>query len=313
MAASPTAQLVSLCTGTGAVPSRIPTVAPFLHDLPATQHAHQVLFPNGEMSWEYAARELLLCVTKAGGAAGYNERSSIFVRACLSLDGAISSYAQRMDNLANDPQYDYWKSRNTQFEKRNEEMGVLASCLLQLQSYPCDPRRVTSAARHVLNFIEFTKEEFLGLADEEDIQNFYDEVRRKLPVAAYYFDRVYSHVSLSQRLIKLVTLVVDGPYRQVYEDLKPRSNVLFIPPDDILQDYQGPPSRYSLFIPITERTEDLIERIMLNIESQGEWESVMRGSKVGNGGNILNDGELTRLHAYFERSIDETDYPEQEF
>lgn len=51
MAGTPVSQLVSLCTGYGAVPSRIPKEAPFLRDLPATQHAHQVLYPNGEEAW----------------------------------------------------------------------------------------------------------------------------------------------------------------------------------------------------------------------------------------------------------------------
>lgn len=312
MTLSPTAQLVALCKGDGAVLSRIVKEAPFLRDLAATKHAHQVLFRDDAMGWEHSAHALLTCVTKPRGAAGFDEQSARFVRACLSLDGGMTSFAQRMDNLANDPQYNYFKSRNTQVEKRREKMGILAGYLLQLQSYPCDPGKASSAARHVLKLIEFTKEEFLGLADEEEIRDFYDEVRRKLPVAVFYLDRAYSQISLSQRLIKLVTSVVDGPYRQVYEELKTRSAVLFIPPDEILRGYEGLPSRYALSMPVTERTEGLIERLMFNIESQGEWESVLRSSEAGNGANILDDGELTRLHAYFERRNDESDNPEQE-
>jgi hypothetical protein len=313
MTPSPTAQLVALCKGDGAVLSRIVKEAPFLRDLAATKHAHQALFRDDVMGWEHSAHALLNCVTKPRGAAGFGEQSARFVRACLSLDGGMTSFAQRMDNLANDPQYNYFKSRNTQVEKRREKMGILAGCLLQLQSYLCDPGKASSAARHVLKLIEFTKEEFLGLADEEEIREFYDEVRRNLPVAVSCLDRVYSQFSLSQRLVKLITTVVDGPYRRVYADLKPRSDALFIPPDEILQDYLGLPSRYSLVMPITERTEDLIERIILDVESQGEWESVLRSSEAGNGGSVLDDGENTRPPRYFEGNNDEPDYPDQEF
>lgn len=310
MAASPVVQLVSLCTGIGAVPSRIAEVAPFLRDLAATQHAHQVLYPNEEMTWEYAARELLVCVTKVGGAANFDERTAIFVRACLSLDGALSSYTQRVDNLANNPKFSYPTSRNTLDKMRNEAMGMLASSLLQLQSYPCDRGKAKSAARIALNCIEFIKEESLGLSDDETINDFYDEVRRKLPVAASYLERTYPQLSLSRRLIKMITLVVDGPYRQIYEELKPRGAWLIIDPDKILQDYQSLPSNYVFLTPTTERTQHLIDHILFDMERRNGWETLLQPFEPGISRNVLNDDEITRLHAYFERSIDDLGYPD---
>lgn len=303
MARTPEAQLVSLCMGDGAVPSRIAKVAPFLRDLPATQHAQKVLYPNGEKSWEHAARKLLLCVTKAGGEDEFNERSARFVRACLALDGTLSSYAQRMDNLANDPDFDYWKSRNSQNRHRDEAMGRLASRLMEIKFYPCERKITQLAARRALKWIEFIRSDYLELADEEEIKFFYDEVRRGLPAAVAYFERTDSNLDFAQRLQIIVTLVIDRPYRRLYDELKPRSIDLLAPPGEMLKQYSAMPADYSSDSVIVERTMAMIERIIFDIEEGDNWDNILQSTTVG-GGDILGEHQLTRLHAYLERLAD---------
>lgn len=306
MAGDPTAQLVSLCTGYGALPSRIPTVAPFLRDLPATQHAHQVLFSDGTTGWQHAARELLICVTKPGGAARFDERTARFVRACLGINGALESYTQRMNDLSNDPDFSFWKSRNTLDKQRDEMMDILAGKLLQLASYPCDPGRVESALEEFLDLANVVKTRHLEHLDRDELNAFYDRAFRRLTAAVAFFDRHDPDLSPERRLSIIVTAVAARPYRQLYEELKPRSIDLLVPPDEVWKLYEGRPSLFDPESPETERTMRLIERIILDIEERDAWENTLLATATAEEEGGLTQAQALRLRAMFERLTDQS-------
>ncbi len=301
---TPEAQLVSLCTGYGAVPSRIPTVAPFLQHLPATQHAHESLSANGPIGWEHAARDLLICVTKPGGAAGFNARTARFVRACLALDGSMSSYAQRMDDHANDTEFDYPTSRNTQTKLRDQKMDELAAKLLELTKYPCSPSRVEEAIRTSLGLIEVVKAQILTDADADELARYIEGMTHGLVNASAFFERHDPGLSPERRLNIIVTAVAARPYRLLYDELKPRSIDLLVPPDEVWKLFEGRPSLFDSESPETERTMQLVERIILDAEERDGWESTLLATATAEEDGGLTQQQALRLRAYFERLTD---------
>lgn len=308
MVATPEVQLVRLCTGYGAVPSRIPTVAPFLQALPATQHAHEVLSSNGPISWEHAARDLLICVTKPGGAAGFDARTARFVRACLALDGALESYTQRMNDLANDPDFTFWKSPNTRDKQREEAMGILAARLLQLGSYPCAPSKLKAATQRHLDLLEFVRTHDYEHFDDDEMREVYKDVFGILVNASAFFDRHDPDLSPARRLNIIVTAVAARPYRQLYDELKPRSIDLLVPPNEVRALFEGKPSPFDPESSETERAMRLIERIVLDIEERDGWEGALLATATATAedDDALTGAETLRLRAYFERLADDS-------
>lgn len=307
MAESPAVQLVGLCTGYGAVPPRIRKVAPFLCDLPSTQRALQVLYPNGEGAWQHAARELLICVTKPGGAAGFNERSSRFVRACLGLNGALQSYTQRMSDLTNDPDFNFWKSRNTLDKQRDVAMDILASRILLLKTYPCDPGPVESALEEFIDLAKVVKERHLQFLDDDELRVFYNEAFRRLTSATAFFEHYAPRLSLARRFRFIIAAVAAWPYRQIYVDLMPRSGRLLIRPEEVVNAIYE--ERYSFFTPDSpemERTMQLIERIILDIEDRDGWGSLFLATVNSERQSNLTNSQVLQLRAYFERLVDDS-------
>lgn len=287
MAGTPASQLVGLCTGYGAVPSRIPKEAPFLRELRATRHAQEVLVSGQIIAWEYAAHELLICVTRPGGAAGFDERSARFARACLALDGSMSSYAQRMEDLANDPDFDYPTSRNTQTKLRSEAMGILAAKLVQLTEYPCgSPQKTESAIQEMLDLVGVVATRHLAHLNDEERVGVYREVFRRLVKAAAFFERHEPSMSLRERLETIVTAVAARPYRELYEQQMPNSIDRLIPPDEVWKLFEGRPSLFDPESAETVVTMRLIERMILDIEERGAWESVLLGTATADTGTL---------------------------
>lgn len=279
MAVAPALQLVNLCTGFGAVPTRIPKWAPFLQGLRATRHAHEVLFSDQNVAWEHAARELLVCATRPGGAAGFDDRAARFVRACLALDGSMNSYAQRMEDLANDPDFDYPSSRNTQTKLRNEAMAILAAKLLQLTEYPCgSPQRTESAIQEILDLVGIVATRHLAHLEDGERVGVYREVFRRLVEAAAFFERHEPSMGLRERLETIVTAVAARPYREIYEQQMPDSIDRLVPPDEVWKLFEGWPSLFDPESPETAATMRIIERLILDIEEHGDWESALLGT-----------------------------------
>jgi hypothetical protein len=295
---------MSLCTGYGAVPSRIQKVAPFLRDLPATQHAHQALFPDGATGWQHAARELLNCVTKPGGAAGFNERSARFVRACLALEGALESYTQRMDDLSNDPDFAYWRSRNAQDKQRDEAMEILAARLLQLKQYPCAPSAANEAIEEILDLVGIVVSRHLSHLEDHERQEVYDEIFRRLAKASAFFDGHAPSMSLRERLEIIVTAIAARPYRQLYDGLTSQRRDQLVPPDEVWKLFEDRPSLFDPESPEVERTMRLIERIALSVEERGTWENTLLA--VAN----AKEGTTSQSRSAVDLDDDELDYPD---
>jgi hypothetical protein len=212
-----------------------------------------------------------------------------------------------MADLANDLDFVYPSSRNTQTKLRSEVMSILAAKLMELPEYPCgSPQKTESAIQEILDLVGIVETRHLAHLDDEERVGVYREVFRRLVEAEAFFGRHEPSMGLRERLEIIVTAVAARPYRQLYEDLKPRSFDMLVPPEEVPKLYEGRPSLFEPDSPEVERTMRLIERIVLDIEARGSWENALLAAATAQDEDSLTDSQTLRLRAYFERLSDDS-------
>lgn len=296
-------QLFDLCAFQGATPARIAQHAPFLRDLPATQHALDVLVAGGGLDWTHAARELLDCVTKPRGAGGLDERRSRFARACLALDDSHEALGSRLMSLVNDPDYKFPRSPATQQEEREAVMGILATKLLALERYPCAPGAERLKLAVLFGIMVRAPEFFSQEAEVQSAQ--LADVFEQIPGAVSVFEQHDPSLSLAERLRITVRAIAVRSYRDIYEELLPRSAEFLVSPELVPRLFEDIPFPIGRDAPVIDRTMEIFARIVENIEVRGAWESVLLAATAEEEPFALTAVQALRLRAYFERLTDQ--------
>lgn len=275
---SPAEQLITLCSS-GAVPTRIETAAPFMRDLTATKHAVEVLYDGDTDQWTHAARELLMCVCRAGGAAGFDEEAARFVAACLDLGSTQRSLSSRMYDLANDPDFRYPTAPKTHVKRRTKYMTTLAGILVGLDRYPCAPlthreKTVKVAASIVCETMKQVFE--IEPEDEAGWDIALTEVWDHLQGARAQFDRYMPHATSGELLRIMVGAVVADKYvRGLYQKAR-RDLPDIVDVTDILGLLNGAQIGYLPLEEELQRSCEVLAEVLLDLETQGAWRDVVQ-------------------------------------
>lgn len=271
-------QLFDLCAREGATPKNIQKYAPFLEDLPATQHAISVL-PMED--WSEAARALLVCVTRPGGAGGFDEASSLFVVACLALDGSLEPLGRRLENLAYAGTGNFPTSRNTWTKRREEAMGNLAVSLQALQTYPCGSEdSLRGMARLIAANAALIQKHMSPKLSKEEVRQLHQLIFEELPrVDMYLAARRLTSGAYMRKLQWIISAISRGAYARLFEDLGPQASEILVPPiyvpsffREVLGSYDPEAEEIQLMLRV-------ISLIMLDTESHDLWREAFRAGR----------------------------------
>lgn len=229
--------------------------------------------------WATAARSLLLCVTRPGGAGQLDDYSSRFVRACLGLDGSIGAMSTRINNLVHAGDYGYPTSMGTLIKMRRAAMDNLAAELLVLETYPCAwPGLIDSAVDQAADHVNIVMTRNLASLDEAERLDFYKRLMEKLrgiPVV-----NVQGAVigGLYARFRFAIQLLAEGSYRRLVEDLEMGHYGHLVSPEFVPKLYSGESTPYDLKSEEVERTARVIYWIMEDTEKHELWLEAMRST-----------------------------------
>ncbi len=300
-------QLDVLCLGHGATLQKIETDAPLLHGLSATQHALEVLFEGEDEQISEAARELLQCVTKPGGAGGFDEWTSQYVQAMLGVNGAHKSFTQRMNDLVGGVSNSYPMDRDTWKRDRGELMAQLAAKLQSLTRYPCAPATPQDDLMRLA--VMMWHGIFPGFAhmDDEEKDQFLAPFVQQLRGANAVFDEHGSLESAERRFAILMRSVAAGPYQVAYDNLSAGDRDLLLPPAlwaDLFDARKPPEYRPSELE--GRRTSEIVARIMLDVEEAEAWERVLVADAAEPRGFEFSQAQILRVRALVARFGDQT-------
>ncbi len=295
----PQDQLFDLCAREGATPKNIRERAPFLETLPATQHALSLLPVEG---WGEAARALLICVTRPGGAGGFDERISLFVVTCLALDGSIAPLGQRLDNLIERRIENYPTSRNTWTKMRQVAMTKLAVSLQTLQEYPCGSEdSLRGIARLIAANAALIRKHMAPKLSKDEVLQLHQLVFEELPRVNEYFESIrIAPTAYVKKLQWVISAISRGAYARLYEDLGPSAAEILVPPryvtsffGDVLGSYDPDAEEIQLMV-------RAISVIMLDTEGHDLWREAFHRERRS---ESLSPGMLEqrrRIASYFE-------------
>lgn len=263
-------QLIAVCSGPGAVPERIAKYAPFMESLAVTQHAMSSLYGVENVHWSFAAREVLVCVTKSSDE--LDEMSSIYVRACLGITGSVESFSQRMDDLTNHPNYRFPSARNTQTKLRRQLLQVVTGILLKLKTFPCAPehdykKRIRVATDFVTSVLFPSFESF----DEDMQKEIIEEFRRALSNFNSFEARIRDNQTKLKFCESLMSRVVAMFYKPLLAKMPLHSADKLLSAEEIRSILALP---HPLRNPEDDRsanTTSLLAKIILEIEDANLW------------------------------------------
>lgn len=305
--ALPKDQLFDLCAREGATPRNIQERAPFLESLVATQHALNVLPVE---HWSEAARALLICVSRPGGAGGFDDSDSQFVVACLALDGSTYSLGQRLENLVHGGDGNYPTARNTLAKMREVVMTNLALSLQLLQEYPCGSEdSLQGLARLIAANAALIRKHVAPRLSKDEVLQLHRMIFEELPKADAYLSslRAVPHGGM-MKLELLMHAISRGAYARLFEDLGSRAAEILVPPRyvtsfyrEFLSDYDPDAEEIQLMIRV-------ISLILLDTERHDLWREAFRSLRKG---QHLSDRMLEqrrRIADYFD-SWSYAEYP----
>lgn len=293
---SPAIQLVDLCTA-GAIPSRIEVAAPFMRELAATRHAIEVLYDANEEQWAYAARELLKCVCRAGGAAGFGEEAARFVSACLDFESTQRSFSERMYGLANDPNYAYPTAPKTHSKRRDRYMSIVAGELLKLDRFPGAPlsdlekRKQFTAALFTFQ-LEAGFREDVG---DVSLSEIFDDIVGMVRSGFALMDEHAPELSTREHIQIMVRAVSHRAYRDIYSSATVRDRQELVNPDELPRLFEGASREYTGIEDEIKLSCNILASIMIDIESQDAWSQVLLVAESEREPFSLSGGESAQI------------------
>lgn len=297
--ALPKDQLFDLCAREGATPRNIQERAPFLESLVATQHALSVLPVEG---WSEAARALLICVSRPGGAGGFDDSDSRFVVACLALDGSTYSLGQRLQNLVHGGEGNYPTARNTWTKMREVAMTKLALSLQTLREYPCGAEdSLQGIARLIAANAALIRKHMAPRLSKDEVLQLHRMIFEELPKADAYLSSLGAapHGGV-MKLELLVHAISRGAYTRLFEDLGPRAADVLVPPHYVPSFYREFLGNYDPDAEEIQLMVRVISLIMLDTERYDLWREVFRSLRKGQQLSSRMLEQRRRIANYFE-------------
>lgn len=297
----PRDQLFDLCVGEGATANKIQDQAPFMEQLPATQHAMEVLPASvSRFGWGGAARALLICAVRPNGAAGLNELHSNFAVACLALDGSTYSMTQRLNNLVHGGTGVYPTSKNTLIKMRALVMKNLAVTLQMLDKYPCATAdALRSVALQAADHIQVMISHQLPNLEDHNRLDLYRQILDELTKATAFFRNQRELHTLRERFEIMVRAIAGGTYSRFFEEVAPRGIDKLVIPELVPDLYEGTKNIYDPRSPEAQLTAHIMAWVIRDTEEHDLWRDTLVMPRNAETADQLAS-QRQRLRRYFD-------------